>query len=115
MDRGHRPRHPPQPQPPNPEPLETTSLIVPDSWWVYVVETASGALYTGISTDPERRLAEHAGGRRGAKFFRTSPPARVVFRESWPTRAEAASRERAIKAMPRAGKLALVRDGGPGG
>ena len=35
-------------------------------WHLYLLETAAGALYTGITTDVERRLAEHAAG-RGAK------------------------------------------------
>lgn len=77
-------------------------------WYVYIVETVSGRLYTGIALDPERRLAEHRDRRRGAKFFRTSPPARLVYREARPDRGAATRREREIKRMSRAGKLALI-------
>jgi putative endonuclease len=74
-----------------------------------MVETASGRLYTGISTDPDRRLAEHQSSPRGAKFFRLDPPRRIVFREQFDDRAAASQRERQIKALRRQDKLRLVR------
>ncbi|MFD2437858.1 GIY-YIG nuclease family protein [Modicisalibacter luteus] len=36
-------------------------------WFLYMIETAAGALYTGITTDVERRFGEHCGSRRGAR------------------------------------------------
>lgn len=83
-------------------------------WFVYMVRSRSGALYTGITVNPERRFAEHEGSRRGAKFFRTSPPAAIVFLERWDSRSSATAREAEIKAMSREEKLALVAraDGG---
>jgi putative endonuclease len=80
---------------------------------VYIVKTESGKLYTGITVDLERRLAEHRGGTRGAKFFRTSSPKNVVFREQHAERSQALRREHEIKAMARPQKLALIR-GRPG-
>jgi putative endonuclease len=77
-------------------------------WWVYVIRAANGALYTGITTDPDRRLAEHRAGRRGARFFRTSRAQRLVYSEKAPDRSSAARREAAIKRLPRAQKLRLV-------
>ena len=78
------------------------------SWDVYIVQAVSGKLYTGISVDVERRFEEHTRGRSGAKFFRISPPARIVFRERHPDRAAAMAREREIKGMSRRAKLALL-------
>jgi putative endonuclease len=82
-------------------------------WDVYIVETVSGKLYTGITIDVERRFQEHSEGRLGAKFFRMSPPARIVFRERHPDRAAATVREREIKGMSRRAKLALLRAASP--
>ena len=77
-------------------------------WTVYVIQTESGKFYTGITVDLERRLGEHCGGSRGAKFFRTSPPKRVVYEERQAERSGARRREREIKGMSRAEKLELI-------
>ncbi len=79
------------------------------AWTVYIIQAESGKLYTGITIDLERRLAEHKRSVRGAKFFRTSSPRRVVFREVRRGRGDAQRREREIKGMSRVEKLALIR------
>jgi putative endonuclease len=80
-------------------------------WWVYIIETVGGRFYTGITIDVERRLQEHqAGGRRGARFFRSDAALKVVYLQSHPDRASASRREAAIKHMSRADKLKLVQD-----
>ena len=71
-------------------------------WTVYVIQTESGNFYTGITVDLERRLGEHRVGSRGAKFFRTSPPKRVVYEERHAERSGALRREREIKGMSHA-------------
>ena len=40
------------------------------SWYVYIIRASDQSLYTGITTDPERRFAEHQSGKAGAKYFR---------------------------------------------
>lgn len=82
------------------------------AWTVYIVRTRSGRLYTGITVDLERRFAEHAGAGRGAKFFRTSAPERVVYQERQADRSEASRREYEIKRMTRAAKLELIATNG---
>ncbi len=83
-------------------------------WWVYMIRSQSGKLYTGISTDPERRFQEHAGaaenggGRRGARFFRGDPPEEIVYREIAADRSSASKREAAIKKLNREQKLNLI-------
>ncbi len=79
------------------------------TWTVYIIRAESGKLYTGITIDLERRLAEHKSSARGAKFFRTSGPRHVVFREVRRGRGDAQRREREIKGMSRVEKLALIR------
>ena len=77
-------------------------------WTVYIIRCDDGSLYTGVSTDVERRFREHLGRPRGAKFFNGRRPLEVVFRESGHTRSSAARREAAIKKLSRAGKLELI-------
>ena len=76
---------------------------------LYIVRCADGALYTGIATDVDKRLAEHASGVRGAKFLRGRGPLEVVFAESVGDRASALRLEHRVKRLTRAQKLELVR------
>ena len=75
-----------------------------------MVETQSGKLYTGITTDIERRFSEHCDVKnaRRAKFFRSDPAVSVVYRESASNRSEASKREAAIKKMSRQKKWELL-------
>jgi putative endonuclease len=75
---------------------------------VYVLRCADGSLYTGITTDVSRRLAEHNGdGGVGARYTRSRRPVALVYAEAAGNRAEASRREAAIKRLDRARKLAL--------
>ena len=76
---------------------------------LYIVRCADGALYTGIATDVDKRLAEHAAGIRGAKFLRGRGPLEVVFAEAVGDRASAQRLEHRVKRLTRAQKLELVR------
>lgn len=78
------------------------------NWFVYMIETHQGSLYTGITTDIQRRWQAHLSGKGGAKFFRSDKPKRVVFLESGYSRGDATRREMAIKALPAAEKRRLV-------
>ena len=79
------------------------------SWWVYMIEAADGSLYTGVTTDVGRRFGEHAGLRRGARYFNGRAPVAVVFTERQPGRAEALRREAAIKRLKRPQKQKLLQ------
>jgi len=76
------------------------------NWVVYMLECADKSLYTGITTNLERRLAEHAAG-KGAKYTRGRGPFRLVYSETCAGRAEATRRETAIKLMDKAKKRLL--------
>ena len=76
------------------------------NWVVYMLECADKSLYTGITTNLERRLAEHAAG-KGAKYTRERGPFRLVYSETCTDRAEATRRETAIKLMDKAQKRLL--------
>ncbi|MDX1599144.1 MAG: GIY-YIG nuclease family protein [Marinobacter sp.] len=80
------------------------------SWYVYMVRTARGALYTGITTDVERRFSEHqAGGPKGARSLRGKGPLELVFTAEVRDRSVASRLEWQLKRWPRTRKEALVR------
>jgi putative endonuclease len=73
-----------------------------------MLRCADGSLYTGITTDLERRLAEHNGdGPAGARYTRSRRPVQLVYREAARNRSDATQREMTIKRLDRARKLAL--------
>jgi putative endonuclease len=78
------------------------------SWFVYVLRTSAGHLYTGITTDVDRRLAEHSGGARGARSLRGKGPLTLVFQHPAANRSEASRLEARIKKLGRADKERLV-------
>ena len=80
-------------------------------WAVYIIRTKSGKLYTGITSNLERRFENHRKQKKGARFFRISGPEKVVFRELHPNRSKASKRECEIKKMSRKEKLALISNG----
>lgn len=77
-------------------------------WWVYIIQTEKGTLYTGITTDLERRFKEHSSGKKGAKFFSTSEPHAILFKKKMKDRSEASQVEAQIKKLTREQKLKLI-------
>jgi putative endonuclease len=78
-----------------------------NNWFCYLLECADGTLYCGITNDLDKRLAAHNAG-EGAKYTRSRLPVQLAYRESCADRSAALKREREIKALPRAAKLALI-------
>ena len=78
-------------------------------WFVYLVRAANGALYCGVSDDPQRRFAVHQSG-KGARFFHSSPAAALVYVEACAGKGAALSRERAIKRLGKPAKERLVAE-----
>ncbi len=79
-----------------------------DDWSLYIIEASDASLYTGITTDVERRFEEHLNGHKGAKFFNGRRPLRVVYCEQGHTRSSASRREAEIKKMSRTEKQTLL-------
>ena len=89
-------------------------------WYVYMIQASDGSLYTGITTDVDRRFQEHLGGneggklgekkgaKKGAKYFQGRKPEKVVYTEQGHDRSSASKREAEIKRLRREQKLALV-------
>lgn len=76
-------------------------------WRVYLLRCADGTIYTGATNDLERRLLRHAAG-TGARYTRSRLPVALVLDIRCRDRGEALRREAAVKALTRAGKLALL-------
>ena len=81
-------------------------------WYVYIIEASDTSLYAGITTDVQRRFAEHCGHVKGAKFFRGRIPRKVVYTECHPDRSSALRREAEIKKLTREMKLELITRAG---
>ena len=78
-------------------------------WQVYIIQTNTGKLYTGITTDISRRFSEHKK-KKGAKYFRLEKPNKVVFIEACKNRSEATKRELELKKFNRNKKLKLAQN-----
>ena len=76
-------------------------------WYVYIIETKNGFLYTGTTNDISRRMLEHREG-KGARFTRIFGFKEFLFQEEHPTQSSALKRERQIQGWTRRKKLALI-------
>lgn len=80
-----------------------------NQWLVYIVRCADNSLYTGITTDVGRRLAEHnSADGLAAKYTRSRRPVHLVYQETVSGRAEATRRESQIKRLSKSAKEALL-------
>ncbi len=79
--------------------------------FVYILECADASLYTGWTTNLQRRVKAHNAG-SGGRYTRTRRPVRLAYWEWCQDRAQAQQREIQIKRYPRSRKLALVEDFG---
>lgn len=84
-----------------PESSETTL------WRLYIVRTASGVLYTGITNDVARRFLQHQSG-KGAKALRGKGPLELIFHCEAGDRASASRLEYRVKQLKRQDKIRLV-------
>ena len=78
-----------------------------EKWFLYILKCSDHSLYTGITKDIERRFKMHLKG-KAARYTRTRRPLEMVYQETCKTRTEALTRECAVKALPKAKKLALI-------
>jgi putative endonuclease len=84
------------------------------SWFVYVILTERNALYTGITTDVERRFQQHmevycgVEKSKGAKFFRSQKPLHICYQKVFADRSSASQWEYQLKKMPRKKKLEWI-------
>ena len=75
---------------------------------LYILRCSDGSLYTGIATDVDRRLREHASGGRGAKYLRGRSPFKLVFDCVAGERDAAQKLESRVKRLSRGEKQRLI-------
>lgn len=78
-----------------------------NTWYLYILRCGDGTLYTGITTDVQRRLEAHRAG-KGAKYTRGRMPLELVYTESCGSHSEALKRELAVKRLTRQQKEQLI-------
>ena len=79
------------------------------TWYLYLIECEGGSFYAGISTDVERRYAEHVAG-TGARYTRAFKPQRLIGSKLCGTRSEALKAEIAIKKLPKEKKIEALQE-----
>ena len=79
------------------------------TWYLYILRCGDDTLYTGITTDVQRRLADHRAG-KGAKYTRGRAPLELVYEENCGTHSDALRRELEVKALKRLDKEKLLQD-----
>lgn len=83
-------------------------------WYLYILRCKDDTLYTGITTDVEKRLEAHRCG-KGAKYTRGRGPLELVYRETCGTHSDALKREYQIKALSRQEKELLIQSAAESG
>ena len=79
-----------------------------NTWKLYILRCADNTLYTGITTDVEKRFKAHSSG-KGAKYTRGRGPLELVYREACGDHSTALKRELEIKALTREEKELLIK------
>lgn len=76
-------------------------------WYLYIILTKKNKLYTGITTDLDKRFKQHKD-KKGAKFFYSDYPIKIVYTESFCSRSLASKREIEVKKLTRKQKEKLI-------
>lgn len=78
-------------------------------WSLYMIKTRLNTLYTGISTDVERRFKEHSGAsKRAARYLKGKGPLELVWQQSVGSKSDALILEYQVKKLNRRQKLSLI-------
>ena len=77
-------------------------------YYLYVLKCADKTLYTGITTDLKRRIAEHNGARLGAKYTSGRRPVKLVYFKKFKSRSLVSKEEARIKKLKKSQKLELI-------
>lgn len=78
------------------------------AYFIYLLECTDKSIYTGMTTDIDRRLREHQEKKIGARYTRARGARRILYSEIYKTRSAALKREAEIKSWKREKKLRLI-------
>lgn len=92
-----------------PDITDGDELRLMSNWFVYIIRSANNSLYTGITTNIERRLQEHQGKNgKGAKALKGKGPLKLVWHTTAQDRSHASKLEYNIKQLNKEDKECLV-------
>ncbi|RYF73180.1 MAG: GIY-YIG nuclease family protein [Cytophagaceae bacterium] len=77
-------------------------------YYVYILRCADGSYYTGVTNDPERRLAEHQEGTDVQTYTHTRRPVTLMWYDAFQSPMAAIEVEKQIKGWNRRKKEALI-------
>ena len=80
------------------------------NWYVYIILSSDESLYTGITTDLERRFQQHLSCKGGARYFKEKKKKKIVYLEHGHDRSSASKREAEIKSLNRSQKISMISD-----
>lgn len=78
-------------------------------WFVYMLKCSDGTIYTGITTDVDRRVGEHNNSPKGAKYTRVRRPVELIYSDLHDDKSSASKREYQIKQLSKSQKLLLAK------
>ena len=78
-------------------------------YYLYILKCADKTLYTGITTDLKRRVAEHNEKKLGAKYTSSRQPVKLVYSRKFKNRSLASVAEYQIKKLKKSEKLKLIK------
>ncbi len=81
-----------------------------DNWYVYMVRCSDQTIYTGITTDLEKRIKAHNSENGGARYTKSRRPVTLVYARRTGSQSDAAKLEYQIKKMPRKSKILLIEE-----
>lgn len=76
-------------------------------YFLYILQCSDDTLYTGITTNLDRRIKEHNNSKLGAKYTKVRRPVKLVYSQQFIDRSEASKEESRIKKLSRQQKLSL--------
>ena len=84
-------------------------LLRESEWSLYMIKTRLNTLYTGISTDVDRRFKEHSGvSKRAARYLKGKGPLELVWQQPVGSKSEALVLEYLVKKLNRRQKQNLI-------
>jgi putative endonuclease len=80
------------------------------NWFLYLIRCKDNSLYTGITTDVNRRFNEHkSNDRKGSKYLRGKAPLKLVLKKKIGNKSLASKVEAKVKKLPKANKELFVK------
>ena len=82
------------------------------NWWVYIIECRNKSLYTGITTDVERRFNEHQNNnKKASKYCASLRPLKLIYKSlPFENKSDASKEEYRIKQLSHKDKIYFIKN-----